>query len=211
MRFLNLVLAAQLAAASTFQPRGNSVRSAEVSYDGYRIYSITPSSAQEARDIGKRFSYHHTHPIRNTISVAIPPEEVESFKALDLKARLVNADLGHYIRSTDQDTIYKRGLHKPGNLPDLSWYDTYHPYADHLQYWDDLVKAFSKNSKKFPIGKSYENRTIWAYNLHGNKTKGHGKHGEEKPVILWHATVHAREWISTMGKLVCIEQSGSGS
>jgi hypothetical protein len=211
MRFSNLVLAAQLAAASTFQPRGNSVRNAEVNYDGYHIYSITPSSAQEARDLGKRFSNYHTHPIRNTLSVAIPPEEIEFFEALGLEARLTNADLGDYIRSTEKDTAYKRGLHKRGSLPDLSWYDTYHPYVDHLQYWDDLVKAFPKNSKKFPIGKSYENKTIWAYNLHGNKTKGHAKYEEEKPVILWHATVHAREWISTMGKLVRIEQSGAGS
>jgi len=58
------------------------------------------------------------------------------------------------------------------------------------------VHAFPKNSKKFAIGKSYENRTIHAYHLFGNKQEGYGK--VEKPVILWHATVHAREWISTM-------------
>jgi hypothetical protein len=202
MRLSAFVLVAQLAVAASFQPGVNTVtRSVEVSYVGYRIYSITPSSAQEARDIGKHFSNHHTHPIRNTLSVVIPPEEVESFEELGLKARLVNVDLGNYIRSTDKNAVYKRGLHRPGNLPDLSWFDTYHPYVDHLQYWDDLVKAFPKNSKKFPIGESYENRTIWAFSLHGNKKKGHGKHEKEKPVILWHATVHAREWISTMGKL----------
>jgi hypothetical protein len=202
MRLSSIVLAAPLAAAGSFQHGVNTAaHNTEVSYDGYHIYSITPSSTQEARDIGKRFSNHHTHPIRNTLSVAIPPEDVESFEALGLKARLVNADLGSYIRSTDRDAVYERGLHRPGKLPDLSWFNTYHPYADHLQYWDDLIKAFSKNSRKFPIGKSYENRTIWAFNLHGDKKKGHGKHEENKPVILWHATVHAREWISTMGKL----------
>jgi hypothetical protein len=201
MRLSSFVLAAPLAAAFIQSSVKNVIRSAEVSYDGYHIYSITPSSAQEARDLGKRFSNHPTHLIRNTLSVAIPPEDVKSFEALGFKARLVNADLGSYIRSTDKDAVYKRGLHKLGKLPDLSWFDTYHPYADHLQYWDDLIKAFPKNSKKFPIGKSYENRTIWAFDLHGDKKKGHGKHRQEKPVILWHATVHAREWISTMGKI----------
>jgi hypothetical protein len=89
MKLSSFVFAAQLAAAASFQPRFNTViRSADVSYDGYHIYSITLSSAQEASDIGKRFSDHHTHPIRNTLSVAIPPEEVESFEALGLKARL---------------------------------------------------------------------------------------------------------------------------
>jgi len=200
MKWTKVLLAAQLAAATPFQPRDSSVtRSAKASYDGYHVYSVTPSSADEARDLGKRFSQYHPHPIRDTLSIAIPPEEVDAFNALGLEARLVNSDLGHYIRATDKEVVYKRGLHKRGELPDLSWFDTYHPYADHLQYWDDLVKAFPKNSKKFPIGQSYENRTIWAFHLYGDEKKGYGKQ-EEKPVILWHATVHAREWISTMGK-----------
>jgi hypothetical protein len=91
----------------------------------------------------------------------------------------------------------------------LSWFDSYHDYADHLDYWDDLVSAFPDNSDKFEIGKSYENRSIHAFHLFGDEKKkgpkgpkgpgkGHGrpgKHGkkEGKPVILWHATVHARE------------------
>jgi hypothetical protein len=148
------------------------------------------------------FSRYHTHPIRDTLSIAVPPEEVDSFNALGLKARLVNSDLGSYIRATEKKAVYKRDLHRRGELPDLSWFDTYHPYSDHLQYWDDLVEAFPKNSKKFPIGKSYENRTIHAFNFYGDEKDSHRKHKAEKPVILWHATVHAREWISTMGKNV---------
>ena len=200
MRLLNLALVAQLAAASPFTHDVSSVaRSPRSSYDGYHIYSITPSSFEEAWDLGKRFSNYHTHPIRNTLSVVIPPNEIDSFNALDLKARLVNSDLGSYIRSTEKDAVYKRDLHKPGELPDLSWFDTYHAYADHLQFWDDLVEAFPENSKKFPIGNSYENRTMWAFHFHGDKKKGYRRDQEEKPIILWHATVHAREWISTMG------------
>ncbi|KAL1595435.1 hypothetical protein SLS59_008368 [Nothophoma quercina] len=93
-------------------------------------------------------------------------------------------------------------MQKRGELPGLSWYDSYHPYTDHLEYWDDLVHAFPKNSKKFPLGKSYENRTIHAFHLFGDKNKGgYGpktNDKRQKPVVLWHATVHAREWISTM-------------
>lgn len=192
MRLLKLVLAAQLAAASP---------SVKPNYDGYQVYSITPSSAEEARIITRQFSKYHTHPIRNTLSVAIPPNEIDSFNALELKARLLNSNLGEYIRATDKEPIYKRDLHEAGKLPDLSWFDTYHAYDDHLQYWDDLVAAFPENSEKFSIGQSYENRTIWAFQLHGDK-KELGKREEEKPVILWHATVHAREWISTMGKQI---------
>lgn len=166
-------------------------RSADApAYDGYQIWSVTPASTQEARHLERRFSTYHTHPIRDSLSIAIPPEEVTSFQSLGLKARLINEDLGAYIRATDKEATYNR-LHKRGDLPDLSWFDTYHEYADHLTYWDDLTQAFPDNSEKFEIGKSYENRTIFAYHLFGDENEGDGEGA--KPAILWHATVHARE------------------
>ena len=145
-----------------------------------------------------RFSRYHTHPIRDELSIAIPPFEVAAFENLGLDARLVNADLGAYIRSIESSSSsYDRSLHKRGELPDLSWFDTYHSYADHLGYWDDLVNTFPENSEKFAIGKSYENRTMFAYHLFGekseNRSDGNTPAESEKPVILWHATVHARE------------------
>ena len=199
MRFTRLALFAPLAAGSPFEAnRVATARDATVSYDGYHVYSVTPSSAQEARDLTKRVSRYNTHPIRDALSVAIPPGEVASFESLGLNARRVNSDLGAYIRSFDnEDTTYNRALHKRGELPDLSWFENYHPYTDHLDYWDDLVHAFPKHSKKFALGKSYENRTIYAFHLFGDKNKGgYGpktKDKRQKPVILWHATVHARE------------------
>jgi hypothetical protein len=199
MRFTKLALLAPLVTGSPFDATSALVpRTAGFTYDGYHVYSITPSSAQEARDLSRRFSRHHTHPIRDTLSVAIPPNEISSFESLGLNTRLVNTDLGAHIRSIDGKAVtYNRALHKRGELPSLTWFDTYHPYADHLDYWDDLVHAFPKNAKKFPLGKSYENRTIYAFHLHGDKKRGgyggKGKDQRGKPVILWHATVHARE------------------
>jgi len=193
MKWAHFACLTSLAAASPFL-----VRDAKPTYDGYQIYSITPDSAREARDLERRFARYHTHPIRDSLSIAIPPEEVASFKdAFGPRARLVNEDLGKYISSIDatESSTYSRALHKRGELPDLSWFDTYHAYADHLTYWDDLVQAFPKNSKKFSIGKSYENRTMYAFHLFGDDQGGYKM---QKPVILWHATVHAREWISTM-------------
>lgn len=192
----NLLLLASLVAGSPFQ--ANQPRSAGVNYDGFHIYSVTPSSPNEARGLSSRFSRYHTHPIRDTLSVAIPPEEVAAFESLGLNSRLVNADLGAHIRAIDsKPATYNRALHKRGGLPDLSWFDTYHPYTDHLGYWDDLVHAFPKNSKKIKLGKSYEGRTIHAYHLFGDKKKGgfgpKTKDKPQKPAILWHATVHARE------------------
>jgi hypothetical protein len=207
MKWTNLVCFAPLVAASPFAGNANPT------YDGFHVYSVTPGSAQEARDLGKQFSRYHTHPIRHSLSIAVPPEEVAWFNTLELDARLLNEDLGSSIRAAERRSNFDRSLHKRGDLPDLSWFDTYHSYTDHLDYWDDLVHAFPAHSKKFEIGKSYENRSIYAFHLFGDKNGGYEK--GDKPAILWHATVHAREvsanlkiwkipiliveqWISTM-------------
>lgn len=202
MKLIGLALLAPLVATFLHEPSRDFIgRSDPVSYSDYHVYAITPSSVQHARDLQKRFARFHTHSIRNSLSIVIPPEEIANFNCLGLNVRLVNSNLGKYILDTDKPSTYKRALHERGELPDLSWFDTYHDYADHLQYWDDLVHAFGKNSKKFDIGLSYENRSIYAYHFWGNENYGNGsKRGRKKykPVILWHATVHAREWISTM-------------
>ena len=190
-----LALLAPLAAAFPSSPGASSPapREAKVSYDGYHVYSIRASSQSEARALEERFAHYHTVTHREAIEVAVPPHEVRSFQDTGLEARLVSDDLGKQIREEDVAPTYNRRLHKRGGLPDLSWFDTYHDYEDHLQYWDDLAHAFRKNSKKYDLGPSYEGRSIYAFNFWGDKGKK-----SKKPVILWHATVHAREWISTL-------------
>jgi hypothetical protein len=164
-----------------------------VNYDGHHVYSILPANRREAADLEERFATYHTQQARNALEVVIPPHEVRSFEELGLDARLMSRDLGKQIRDAQKPSVYSRALQKRGELPDLSWFDTYHDYDDHLQYWDDLVAAFPGHSNKIDLGESFEGRSIFAFNFWGKKACP-GK----KPVILWHATVHAREWISTM-------------
>ncbi|PNP50082.1 hypothetical protein THARTR1_09214 [Trichoderma harzianum] len=194
MKFLTTLalLAPLVASRSVNVVESLDPRTDKVSYDGYHVYSIRAADKSEAESIEKRFASYHTEVTSRGFEVAIPPNEVRSFNELGLNARLLSDDLGEQIRRENKAPVYKRWLHKAGHLPDLSWYQSYHPYEDHLQYWDDLAAAFPKNSKKYELGNSYENRTIYAFHLFGDKgVKGN------KPIILWHATVHAREWIST--------------
>lgn len=187
-------LALLVPAVLASSPVGLEQRGAQVSYDGYHVYSIRAADRQEANFLERRFATYHTQvSSRGEFEVAIPPSEARSFSDLGLDARLLSDDLGAQIRQEDKPPVYKRELHARGELPDLSWYDTYHAYEDHLQYWDDLVAAFPHNSKKFDIGTSYEGRTIHAFHFFGEK----GETGT-KPIILWHSTVHAREWITTL-------------
>ncbi|KAL6834328.1 hypothetical protein J3E69DRAFT_377118 [Trichoderma sp. SZMC 28015] len=194
MKFLKTLalLAPLVASRSVNVEESLGPRTEKVSYNGYHVYSIRAADKSEAEFIEKRFATYHTEVTSRGFEVAIPPNEVRSFNELGLNARLLSDDLGELIRRENKAPVYKRWLHKAGHLPDLSWYQTYHPYEDHLQYWDDLAAAFPKNSKKYELGLSYENRTIYAFHLFGDK----GEKGN-KPIILWHGTVHAREWIST--------------
>ena len=72
----------------------------------------------------------------------------------------------------------------------LTWYNTYHPYEDHIQYFRDLQAAFPNNSEWTSSGTSYEGRDLYGIHLWGASGPG-------KPAVLFHGTVHAREWIAT--------------
>ncbi|KAI9687647.1 MAG: hypothetical protein M1820_010426 [Bogoriella megaspora] len=191
MRLINVIaFLVPLAFASTTSHLSTADLSSKVTYDGYHVYAVRFADDHEADKLEKRFEKYHTIRRRDTVNVAVPPLEVRNFNSLRLDARLLSTDLGQQIRDESKSPVYKR---QAGQLPDLSWFDTYHDYADHLQYWDDLAAAFPDNSERFELGLSHENRTIYAYHYFG----GEGV-AEDKPVVLYHSTVHAREWITTM-------------
>ena len=83
----------------------------------------------------------------------------------------------------------------------LPWFDSYHSYADHLAFLDDLVTQFPRNARIVSAGQSFEGRDIKGIHIFGSSGAGH------KPAIIWHGTVHAREWIATM---VCVSATVSG-
>lgn len=75
-------------------------------------------------------------------------------------------------------------------LPDMSYFDSYHVFEEHLDFLADLQSAFVKNSELFDAGESLEGRPLKGIHLWGRDGPG------TKPAIIWHATVHAREWIT---------------
>jgi hypothetical protein len=80
----------------------------------------------------------------------------------------------------------------------LSWFNSYHPYADHLKFLNDLVAANPKNSEIVVAGNSNGGRPITGIHFYGSGGKG------SKPAIVLHGTVHAREWITTMVERIVI-------
>ena len=202
MKFLaSPVILAPLAAASaipipsslrggfaTVEPRAE-----KVSYDGYRVYRVAINGAPTV--IEQKLKSFHTIHTRGHLEVAISPTEVDNFEGLGLEAELINNDLGRDIAvEASVVSSFAAPSREKGELPDLSWFDAYHPYDDHLQFWEDLQAALPDNSKLFDAGPSYEGRSIFGLQLWGGDGGGENS---SKPIIYWHATVHAREWIST--------------
>jgi zinc carboxypeptidase len=73
----------------------------------------------------------------------------------------------------------------------LTWFSSYHPYTDHEQYYKDLQASFPTQSELLSSGTSHEGRDIFGIHLWGAGGPG-------KPAVVWHGTVHAREWITAM-------------
>lgn len=83
-------------------------------------------------------------------------------------------------------------MRTPAGSANSTWFNSYHAYADHLQFLKDLVALSPSNSEIVTAGNSLQGNAITGIHFWGSSGKG------VKPAIVFHGTVHAREWISTM-------------
>ncbi|KAK4498356.1 hypothetical protein PRZ48_011014 [Zasmidium cellare] len=164
-----------------------------VSYDGHRVYRVESNGEADAvLNKLSALSYQRWNYCSDEhIDISLSPDEAEEFEKLGLKYSVMHQDLGADIIAESAGSSVKYTKRQNGALPSDSWFDSYHAYADHVQYWKDLNAAFPKNSQYFVAGKSYEKRDIFGLKLYGNSTG-------DKPAIIWHGNVHAREWITSM-------------
>ncbi|KAL9949483.1 hypothetical protein ACHAP6_002973 [Verticillium nonalfalfae] len=104
--------------------------------------------------------------------------------SLGLRHDVMHGDLGASINAESaSDAEWKR------QIDDLAWYDSYHPYDDHKAYFEELHAAHPDHSEIISTGTSYEGRDIFGIHFWGDEGPG-------KPAVVFHGTVHAREWIS---------------
>ncbi|KAK0386020.1 hypothetical protein NLU13_5857 [Sarocladium strictum] len=160
---------------------------AKVSYEGYKVFHIetTDYEATESALSSLEYVSLNCESDHKTLEVAVAPESLEAFEELGLNAELTVGDLGAEIAV--------EGELKPRDtctgLPDFSYFDSYHVFEEHLDFLDDLQTAFIRNSETFVAGESLQGRPIKGIHLWGKDGPG------VKPAIIWHGTVHAREWI----------------
>ncbi|KAI1912736.1 hypothetical protein LOZ61_003174 [Ophidiomyces ophidiicola] len=122
--------------------------------------------------------------------VIVSPEQASAFQAAtkDMEVQVMHEDMDASIKAEAAgmtDHFPNKDLSSTG-----PWYKSYHTYHDHEKYLHNLQKKYPKNSAIVVAGKSYEGRDVRALHLWG-KQKG-------KPAVVFHGTIHAREWITTM-------------
>ncbi|CAI6341415.1 unnamed protein product [Periconia digitata] len=182
MQFLSIALSfASIAAAvslSSPQP---------VSYDGAKVYRVkTGRQLASVKEKLSAFNYEAwNHDLDRHIDLLIPAGEVAAFEALNFNAKVLHEDLGASINAESHgSSLWKR----QGGV-NSSWFDSYHPYDDHVQFWEDLQASFPNQSETISSGTSYEGRDLFGLHFWGASGPG-------KPAVLYHGQVHAREWIT---------------
>lgn len=156
------------------------------SYNGYRVIRVETNGRSGAiHDKLSGLSYEQwNQDVDHHMDILLAPDQVDAFQSLRLDSKVLHENLGKSIAAESQWTSkYKRQAN------DLAWYDSYHDYEDHINYIRDLQKLFPDNSEIISTGESYEKRDIVGIHLYGADGPG-------KPAVLYHATVHAREWIA---------------
>lgn len=180
---LGSVLAAVTAGVSVIPRYGTSLP-----YNGYKVFRVkTHGHAREVQEKLSRITFEQwNYDVNSHIDVVLAPDQLSEFAKLGLEFDTMHNDLGASIAAESaHSSVWRR---QDGDLS--SWFDSYHDYQDHVQYLKKLHDLFPGNSEIISSGTSYENRSLNGIHLWGAGGPG-------KPAVLYHGTVHAREWIST--------------
>ncbi|KAF3016821.1 hypothetical protein E8E14_010595 [Neopestalotiopsis sp. 37M] len=156
-----------------------------VSYEGYKVFRIkTHGKTSAIREQLAPLSLDEWSHEVDHVDVAVSPEQLSAFQQLGLETQVMHENLGDSIYTESSLTAkWKRQANNS------AWFDTYHDYADHVDYFARLQATYPNNTEAITSGYSFENRSI--YGLHF-----WGADGPGKPAVLYHGTVHAREWIA---------------
>ncbi|KAK1780894.1 hypothetical protein QBC45DRAFT_449649 [Copromyces sp. CBS 386.78] len=184
------ILTALLGLASATAIRSEP-RPKRTSYDGYKVLRV--AAGDDAAKLNKIIAdldletWKGAAKVGGHADVVIPPTKLAAFKAQaeGFETLTMHEDLGVSISN-------ESGFQAYAGSADQTWFNSYHAYADHLTFLNDLVAAHSNQSEIVTSGTSNNGNTITGIRFWGSAGKG------VKPAIVFHGTVHAREWITTM-------------
>ncbi|KAI1271308.1 hypothetical protein F5Y07DRAFT_405724 [Xylaria sp. FL0933] len=177
------------ARVATFVACASAIPTSRISspYKGHKVFRVkTHAHTDSVKERLSSITFEQwNHDVNSHIDIVLAPDQHAAFGALGLDFDIMHEDLGASI-VTESVRSSLRGRQSQNS----SWFDSYHDYQDHIQYFQSLHDLFPANSEIISSGYSYENRSLYGIHLWGADGPG-------KPAVLYHGTVHAREWIST--------------
>jgi carboxypeptidase A4 len=154
MKFLGVTLASLgLASAASVAKK--------VNYDDWKVYRVNVgNNAAKVNDVVSKLQlelWKGKPSTSSVVDVMVPPSQVNAFEAStsDIETKVMHDNLGLSI--TDEDTFH---VYAAGAAPNATWFNSYHSFADHQQWINDLAAAYPANSEVVSAGKSLEGRDI---------------------------------------------------
>ncbi|TGO71399.1 hypothetical protein BELL_0581g00030 [Botrytis elliptica] len=167
----------------------------KVNYDGYKVFRLKAqkNNIEKIDDIVSSLNLQTWKKSAKlgTADVVVPPEQVDNFLRIteDFSKQVMHNNLGESIAEEEHADTYSI---EAALAPNATWFTAYHAYADHIQFLKDLVTAHPSNAEIVTAGTSIQGNPITGIHIYGSSGKG------VKPAVLFHGTVHAREWITTL-------------
>ncbi|KAI4290013.1 MAG: hypothetical protein L6R35_000727 [Caloplaca aegaea] len=164
----------------------------QANYDGYKVVRVeVGDKIAEVEKLIQKFAlstWNGGAKAHSEVDVVVPADKIAEFdsEAAGLDSSVMHENLGSSIASEAEYQKYAIGS------ANSTWFNSYHPYADHIQFLNDLKNSYPANSEIVRIGNSLQGRPITGIHFYGTGMKN------TKPAVVLHGTVHAREWITTM-------------
>ena len=194
MKHLTLLLSTlSLAIASPYihQPR-------QVSYDGYQVFRVPVGlDASKVTEIVEKLqldTWKAPNKAGAFADVVVSPDKLQAFneEVAGIEGiEVMHEDLGASI-AAEQEPAAEVLLDRAAAAINSTWFTAYHTYANHLSFLSGLQAQYPSNSEIVTSGNSLQGNAITGIHIYGSAGKG------VKPAVIFHGTVHAREWITTM-------------
>lgn len=200
---MNLAIALYLAAASVgVSANLASPRPRAVTYDGFSVFRVpVGNDASRVAEVVDKLQLETWKSFRKPgayADVVVPPEQREAFDAEVAGmegVEIMHEDLAASIAAELEPAVeIKAAMLADSALAavNTTWYRAYHSYADHLSYLRSLAAQYPSNAEIATSGSSLQGNTITGLHIYGSAGPG------VNPAVVFHGTVHAREWITTM-------------
>ncbi|KFA72564.1 hypothetical protein S40288_06867 [Stachybotrys chartarum IBT 40288] len=187
-------------AAAAFATLFAAASASAVSYDGYKVYRVpVGESADDINALVSRLgldTWENSGLPGSFADVVVAPDQIEIWEqeSAGLGAEVMHEDLGASI--AEESAVDSFGIASVdgdvSTMADITWFNNYHPYAEHLTFLQELQTQFPARARVITSGTTGQGRAITGIHMYGSTGGG------SRPAIIFHGNVHAREWITSM-------------